>query len=121
MRRSHPSGGTHRASLAGLLLALLPSASLIAQSAQSSGRLEGTVTDSLRAVPFAGATVRVTRIGTEPEVTLSAVADRRGRYRFDRLDEGSYAVSVTSPMLDSLEYGGPPLRVSVSGRRTTHA
>jgi hypothetical protein len=65
--------------------------------------------------------VRVTRIGTEPEVTLSAVADRRGRYRFDRLDEGSYAVSVTSPMLDSLEYGGPPLRVSVSGRRTTHA
>ena len=108
-----------RAALALLAVSSLTSP-LAAQSA-ATGRLEGTVTDSLRAAPFAGATVRVTRIGAEPEVTLSAVADRRGRYRFDRLDAGSYAVSVATPLLDSLEYGGPARRVSVSAQRTTNA
>jgi hypothetical protein len=88
---------------------------------QQSGRLGGTVTDSVRAVPYAGATVRATRIGAEPEVTLSALADKKGDYRFDRLDAGTYAVSVTSPLLDSLEYGGPPLRVTVAARGTTRA
>jgi hypothetical protein len=92
---------------------------LRAQSAP--GRLEGTVTDSIRAVPYAGATVRATRIGAEPELTLSAVTDKRGNYRFARLDTGTYAVSVASPLLDSLEYGGPLLRVTVGSRRTTHA
>ena len=114
-------GGVRRVSIINLLLAIAPSAALLAQTAQRSGRLEGTVTDSLRAAPFGGATVRVTRIGSEPEVTLSAVADRDGRYRFDRLDVGTYAVSVASPLLDSLEYGGPPRRVSVSAQRTTLA
>ena len=111
-----------RAALALLVVSSLssPSSPLAAQG-PGTGKLEGTITDSLRAAPFAGATVRVTRIGAEPEVTLSAVADRRGRYRFERLDAGSYAVSVASPLLDSLEYGGPTQRVSVSPKRTTHA
>ena len=113
------TGSRRRAFAALVLLTLLPSASMIAQSAQSTGRLEGTVTDSLHAAPFAGATVRATRIGSEPEITLSAVSDQRGRYRFDRLDTGSYALSVGSPLLDSLEYGGPARRVSVSAQGTT--
>ena len=50
---SHLSiGSVRRVSIASLLLALVPSASLVAQSGQRSGRLEGTVTDSLRAAPF---------------------------------------------------------------------
>jgi hypothetical protein len=100
----------------GLLLALVPLAPLVAQGG---GRVEGTVTDSVRAAPFAGATVRATRIGTEPETTLTAVADRRGRYRFERLPPGSYALGVTSPLLDSLEYGGPATRAEVASGRTT--
>ena len=90
-----------------------------AQSAP--GRLEGIVTDSIGAIPYTGATVRATRIDAEPEVTLSAVTDRRGRYVFGDLDAGRYAVSVTSPLLDSLEYGGPPMRVTVGSRQTTKA
>ena len=113
-------GSSRCAPVAGLLLALLASATLAAQ-APAAGHLEGTVTDSISAAPLAGATVRVTRIDAEPEVTRSAVADSRGRYRFDRLDAGSYAVGVASPLLDSLEYGGPALRVSVRGQRTTRA
>ena len=104
--------------LAFVALALTARA-LRSQSGQ--GRLEGTVTDSIRAVPYAGATVRATRIGAEPEVTLSTVTDERGGYRFERLDAGTYAVSVASPLLDSLEYGGPPLRVTVAPQRTTQA
>jgi hypothetical protein len=96
-------GGVRRVSVASLLLALVPSAALVAQSGQRSGRLEGTVTDSLRAAPFGGATVRVTRIGSEPEVTLSAVTDRIGRYRFEpprrghlRRERGEPACSIRS-------------------------
>ena len=88
-------------------------------TAQSGARLEGTVTDSVRAAPYAGAIVRATRVGASPETTVTAIADRRGQYRLDRLPPGSYAVGVTSPLLDSLEYGGPATRVVVDPIRTT--
>ena len=104
-----------RAALAVLVNSVIAT-SLHAQSA-SAGRLEGIVIDSIRAQPIAGALVRATRLGTDPEVTVSAIADRQGRYRFARLDSGSYAVSVASALLDSLEYGGPVARVTVSARR----
>lgn len=104
-----------RAALAVLVNSAIAT-SLQAQSA-SAGRLEGIVIDSIRAQPIAGALVRATRLGTDPEVTVSAIADRQGRYRFARLDSGSYAVSVASALLDSLEYGGPVARVTVSARR----
>ena len=87
--------------------------------AQSAGRLEGTVIDSLSGKPFASATVRATRVGAESELTLTAVADGAGRYRFAPIDAGSYAVRVTSPLLDSLEYGGPVAPVAVSAGRAT--
>jgi hypothetical protein len=106
-----------RAALA--LLVLSSSISPLAAQSPVAGRLEGIVTDSLRAAPYAGAIVRATHLGSEPEVMRSAVADRAGRYRFDALDAGTYVVSVSSPLLDSLEYGGPPHRAEVIARRTT--
>jgi hypothetical protein len=104
-------------------LALLAVVSLtppLRSQTSAAGRLEGTVIDSIRAVPFAGATVRATRLGAEPETTFAATTDRRGRYRLEHLPPGSYAISVESALLDSLEYGGPPLRVAVSARQPTH-
>jgi len=100
-----------------LFATLVPLAPLSAQS--GGARLEGTVTDSIHAAPFAGATVRATRVDVQPETTLTALADRRGRYRFDRMAPGLYAVGVTSALLDSLEYGGPATRVAVRGAGTT--
>ena len=47
--------------------------------AQSTGRLGGTVIDSLSGKPFASAVVRATRVGAESELTLTAVADGAGR------------------------------------------
>jgi len=61
--------------------------------AQSVGRLEGTVVDSLRAAsPIAGASVSATRLGSQRETTLVAHTDSRGRFAFDRLDAGEYAI-----------------------------
>jgi hypothetical protein len=100
---------------------LLLSASAASLGAQQVGRLEGTVIDSLSGKPYASAVVHATRLGAQSELTLTAVADGAGRYRFARIVAGSYAVSGASPLLDSLEYGGPPMRVIVTSERTTQA
>jgi hypothetical protein len=84
-----------------------------AAGAQSAGRLEGTVTDSTRAAPLAGARVSVTRLGVERETTHVATTDAKGRFAFERLDAGDYAIGFSNALLDSLEFGGPVRRVAV--------
>ena len=81
--------------------------------AQAPGRLEGTVTDSTRAAPLAGARVSVTRLGAERETTHVATTDAKGKFAFDRLDAGLYAIGFSNALLDSLEFGGPVRRVAV--------
>ena len=91
-------------------------------SAQSVGRLEGTVVDSLRAAsPLAGASVSAIRVGGQRETTLVAHTDSRGRYAFDRLDAGEYAIGFAHALLDSLEFGGPARRVVVPDSGVAHA
>ena len=90
--------------------------------AQSVGRLEGTVVDSLRAAsPIAGASVSATRLGSQRETTLVAHTDSRGRFAFDRLDAGEYAIGFEHALLDSLEFGGPARRVVVPDAGVAHA
>ena len=61
------------------------------------GRLEGIVTDSLNLVkPVAGAQVSATRVGAHRETTFVALTDDRGRFAFERLDAGEYAVGFAS-------------------------
>ena len=79
----------------------------------AAGRLEGTVTDSTRAAPLAGARVSVTRLGVERETTHVATTDAKGRFAFARLDAGDYAIGFSNALLDSLEFGGPVRRVAV--------
>ena len=90
-----------------LALALL-GALTASPRAQSVGRLEGTVTDSLRAAsPIVGASVSATRVGAARETTLVALTDAKGRFTFERLDAGEYAIGFAHALLDSLEFGGP--------------
>jgi hypothetical protein len=90
-------------------------------SAQSVGRLEGTVTDSLRAAsPIVGASVSVTRVGAARETTLVALTDAQGRFAFERLDAGEYAIGFAHALLDSLEFGGPARRVVVPSAGVAH-
>ena len=90
--------------------------------AQSVGRLEGTVIDSLRAAsPLAGASVSATRVGSARETTLVAHTDAQGRFSFERLDAGVYAIGFEHALLDSLEFGGPARRVLVTDAGVAHA
>ena len=70
------------------------------------GRIEGQVFDSVHAAPLANAAVSATRVGAANDTTLVVRTDQRGRFRFDALEAGRWALRFTSPMLDSLQYGG---------------
>lgn len=87
-------------------------------SAQGAGTIEGTVTDSVHARPLAGAEVRALRVAPAAETTYVATTDSRGKFRFDRIDAGRYAVSFVSGLLDSLEFGGRTPQVLVAAGET---
>jgi hypothetical protein len=112
-----PSSSTRASSVALALLAFAATA-----RAQSFGRLEGTVIDSLRAAsPIAGASVSATRVGAARETTLVALTDAKGRFAFDPIDAGEYAIGFAHALLDSLEFGGPARRVVVPVAGVAHA
>jgi hypothetical protein len=112
-----PSWSTRASSVALALLAFAATA-----RAQSFGRLEGTVIDSLRAAsPIVGASVSATRVGAARETTLVALTDAKGRFAFDRIDAGEYAIGFAHALLDSLAFGGPARRVVVPEAGVAHA
>jgi Carboxypeptidase regulatory-like domain len=93
------------------LLAVLTLALCVARpshaQADRGGRIDGTVTDSVRARPLAG--VRVVAVGVQsPDVMRgAAITDSAGRYHIDALPAGRYMVGFESPLLDSLEIALP--------------
>jgi len=89
--------------------------------AQGTGRIEGTITDSIHAGPLANANVLAVRIEPEPSVSSGATTDARGRYLVDSLSTGRYMVEFASPLLDSLEITLPPREVRVVEGRATRA
>src|SRR5215203_6598119 len=82
---------------------------------RASGEIEGDVIDSVHVSPLIGAT----RLGGAHETTFVATTDKRGRFRFESLDAGRYAVRFSSAMLDSLQYGGRTPVVDVAPNRAT--
>ena len=99
-----------------LLLLLCATRVLGAQDAASTrlGLLEGTIIDSVRAAPLAGASVSITRVDPRPSLSYSARSDSAGRYRVDGLPPGRYLVGFTSSFLDSLEFPRSPRQVTVA-------
>jgi hypothetical protein len=77
----------------------------VALAAQST--LSGTVYDSTRTVPLAGA--RVSLAGT----LTSARTDTAGRYTLRGVTEGVYSLVFAHPRLDSLHFAPEPVRVVV--------
>jgi hypothetical protein len=96
-----------------LALALLaaPRAGVFAQGA---GRLEGTITAAVASRSAAGATVEATRVQPEPVASFVARSDDRGRYRFDSLPPGEYAVRLSTGWLDSLSLTLPERAITVA-------
>ncbi len=99
-------------------LALLVCAGSPLAAQRASGRIEGQVADSVHATALANAMVTATRVGAAKETTFVATTDRRGRFRFDSLDAGRYAMRFVSPLLDSLQYGGSSPVVDVVPERS---
>jgi hypothetical protein len=91
-------------------LALVPCLARPASAqADRNGRIEGTVTDSVRARPLAGVRVLAVNAGSPADAPATAVTDSAGRYHIDALRAGRYTVGFESPLLDSLEIA-PPVR-----------
>lgn len=103
-----------RKRLAAIAGTLILSSALVGLPAVSAaqGRIEGVVFDSLRTgTALAGATVGIV------ELNRYAIADARGRFRFDSVPEGSWSLQLLHPSLDSLDLQLPPRMVEVRGRR----
>ena len=76
------------------------------------GRLEGTVRDSVHARPLAG--VKVLALDeAHAEAPRETISDSLGQYHFDSLPPGGYMVGFESPLLDSLEIQLPPRRAGI--------
>ena len=104
---------------ASVALALCIARPAHAQS-DGSGRIEGTVTDSVHARPLASAHVVAVGTGSRSEVRREATSDSAGRYRIDSLPAGHYAVGLESPLLDSLEITLSPREASVAPVLAAH-
>ena len=104
----------HLARLAAALLASAVTASLLGAQAPATGTIAGTITDSARATPAAGATVLLTRLSPEPSELRTTVTDEKGRFRFDTLVAGRYSVAFATDYLDSLSINVPPREVALA-------
>jgi hypothetical protein len=87
----------------------------------ASGRIEGRITDSVHVGPLMDAQVTATRVDAARETTYYARTDDRGRYQFQSLATGRYALRFVSHLLDSLQYGGNAPVVDVTADRPTRA
>jgi hypothetical protein len=93
-------------------------ATAFAASAQRSARIQGTVTDSIHAKPAAAAPVLLTRLSPEPTEFRSAITDEKGRFHFDTLVAGHYAITFATPYLDSLHLIMPDRELRVAEGQT---
>jgi hypothetical protein len=97
---------------------LATSSALLARSAEAqgvgNGRLEGTVTDSVRARPLAGVRVVAAGADARAEYRGATTTDSAGRFRIDSIPSGRYLVGFESPLLDSLEITVAPREVAVN-------
>ncbi|MEP6620740.1 MAG: carboxypeptidase-like regulatory domain-containing protein [bacterium] len=93
-----------------------------AHAQSASGRIEGTITDSIRRRPFAGAMlIAFPDAGFRDTIFHSAEADARGRFAFADLPAGGYRVTAEHPWLDSTGLVVPWVRVHVPPSGTATA
>ena len=108
---------TRHALFRAFLLLNLPLAFALAQEPTAS--LRGTVTDSIRHRPLAGATVVATRTtdSAGDSHDYSTTTDAKGRYTIPSISPGSYVLTVEHPWLDSTGLGVPAQTVDLRTRR----
>jgi hypothetical protein len=91
-------------------------------AAQSVGRIEGSVADSLRGGPLAGATVVATPAAAARDTTFhSAQTDSRGHFLLSNLGPGAWQLSVEHARIDSTGIGAPSVSVTIAAHDTVPA
>ncbi len=100
-----------------LFTILVLTAPVVAARAQTTGgRIQGTITDSLRGGPLVGALVVAIPDKTLRDTVFhSAQTDQRGHFVLANLRPGPYSVSVEHPTIDSTGIGVPFAAITVSG------
>lgn len=77
-------------------------------------RIDGTVTDSVRAVALPGALVLLARRTADTAVSRSTTTDAAGQFAFENLPPGDYVVALETAFLDSLDIAPPVQSVSLA-------
>jgi hypothetical protein len=118
---SRTTGVSQAARVARLLTVSLYLTSPLAAQSAPTGRLEGTVKESVRSRPAQSASVLVARLDPEPVVSFGAKPDERGRYRIDSLPVGRYMIQLTHETLDSFDLALPSNEVNIVAGETARA
>ena len=116
-RRTAPQSRTHVA----LLVLMCAGAPLDAQDVVATGRLEGTVKETVHSRPVQKSSIMLARLDPEPVVSFGAKPDDRGRYRLDSLPVGRYMIQLTHETLDSLDLALPTDEVNIIAGKTARA
>ena len=110
-----------------LAVALLPLARSVAAQATDTTRraagvtVSGTVRDSIQRTTLAGAIVQLVARDSLTSAARTTTSDARGRFAFDSVVPGRYALGFFHPLLDSLGLESGVHEVSVDGRRPVRA
>ncbi len=105
-----------------IAVGLLCAAPLAAQQSapSTSATIRGVVTDSLAGAPLAEATVQLVQAGGTSNAR-TAVTDSAGRFAFEGVPAGRYAVGFLHPVLDSLGLEPIVREVQVAGQGEVRA
>lgn len=98
--------------LIALALACAPAA---AQQPARGATIRGVVTDSLAAAPLAEAAVQLIGQNTTTPFSRTAMSDAQGRFAFEDVPDGQYAIGFLHPALEALGLEPIVRAVSVAG------
>jgi len=113
--------GTAR--VAALAVALGCAAPLVAQEATSvppagTGRVQGTIRETMRPRSVRDASITLARLEPEPSLSFGAKPDAKGHYQLDSLPAGRYMIQLSHQVLDSLGLALPAEELFVVAGKT---
>jgi hypothetical protein len=104
-----------------ILLCAAPLAAPLAAQQPGTGRIQGTVEETIVTRSVAASMVTLVRVDADASATFGTRPDGFGEYHIDSLPAGRYLVQVGSPVLDSLDLALPAKEVRITAGGTTRA
>lgn len=108
--------------IAARVVALIFAPVVMVAAQEPTASLHGTVTDSIRHKPLAGATVVASQSDASASGTArdyTATTDARGKYAIASLAPGTYVLTVEDPWLDSTGLGVPAKQADLARNHAT--